>query len=249
MAQRCDGRTRRLRLLARRYGVSGKRGAALGCVVLVALLGAFGFLRLSQSTGTVVERSQNDTPSIEAGSGGGRKDKSEGLAKDSQGDGKRTDAASSEVWVHVDGAVNKPGVYKILSSSPRVNDAIDLAGGLSQDANTANVNLAAPLSDGQKVYVPHEGEAEPQSGQATVPESASSDATTLGNGSSADGRVNINTATETELQTLPGVGEATAAAIMEERQSGGPFSSVEDLMRVSGIGEKKFAKVKDKICV
>ncbi len=248
MAQVPGGRVRRLRLLAHRYGVTGKKGAALACIVLVVALGAFGYVRLSQSKGTVVERSENEAPSKAADSVSEKAMSAEESTKPEK-DGERDDAARSEVWVHVDGAVNKPGVYKVSVSSPRINDAVALAGGLANDANTANVNLAATLSDGQKVYVPHVGEEAPREDQSLEQGNAPSIASDTQSAGGGDALVNINTASESELQTLPGVGEATASAIVEERQSGGPFSSVEDLMRVTGIGEKKFAKVKDKICV
>lgn len=239
--------------MARRYGVTGRRGAALGCAVLVVVLGTIGYLRLSQSTGTVVQRHEAAAASVgeEAASGSESTQKGDGRGKEPEKGDRQDSAPSSEIWVHVDGAVREPGVYKVSAPSPRVNDAVALAGGLAQDANTANVNLAATVADGQKVYVPHEGEDVPpgDQAQAQAPESTPSIAPATEGAGSGDALININTASESELQTLPGIGEATASAIVEERQSGGPFSSAEDLMRVSGIGEKKFAKVKDKICV
>ena len=146
------------------------------------------------------------------------------------------------IVVHVDGAVASPGVYELAIASPRVRDAVDAAGGLAQGADTSSMNLALPLGDGQKVHVPFEGEAgaeaDTNGGNAagSVP-------------SSMPSLVNINSATAEELDSLPGVGPSTAAAIVEDRDANGPFSSVEDLMRVSGIGEKKFAKLRDHICV
>ena len=134
-----------------------------------------------------------------------------------------------------------PGVYRLEGDSPRVGDAVDRAGGLADDADTTNVNLAAPLADGQKVYVPHEGEqASEQGGGVAAAVTVGSDSSDL---------ININTATESELTALPGVGEATARAIVEERERGGPFSSPEDIMRVSGIGEKKYERMKGLIGV
>ncbi len=129
-----------------------------------------------------------------------------------------------------------PGVYG-LPDGARVGDAVDAAGGLAEGADTTALNLAAPLSDGQKVLVPVEGEA----GVAGAQEGS-------GSGTGA-GLVNLNTAGVEELDELPGVGEATARAIVEDRELNGPFSAPEDLMRVSGIGEKKFARLEGMVCV
>ena len=113
----------------------------------------------------------------------------------------------------------------------------------SDNADTSAINLAAPVEDGQKIHVPTQGETPTSS---VPPDGAG----VLGSGTAGDGSlVNINTANAEELCSLPGVGEATAAAIVEERDSNGPFASAEDIMRVQGIGEKKFAKMQDKICV
>lgn len=144
--------------------------------------------------------------------------------------------------VHVDGAVAAPGVYELAEGS-RAVDAVNAAGGLAEGADLTSINLAAPLSDGEKIHVPREGE------QATQPVGAGASAGGQGTARSAPGLVNINTATAEELCSLPGVGEATAEAIIEDRAANGPFSAPEDLMRVSGIGEKKFAKLQGKICV
>ena len=146
--------------------------------------------------------------------------------------------------VDVSGAVAKPGVYKLSADDARVMDAIEAAGGLSDDADRARINLAQKVEDGEKVYVPREGE---ELGMDSQLDSKLS--TRSSSGASQRGLVNINTADETTLQSLSGVGEATAKAIIKEREANGAFESPEDLMRVSGIGEKKFAKFKDDICV
>lgn len=151
-------------------------------------------------------------------------------------------SAKIPIVIHIDGAVAAPGVYS-LESGARTQDAVLAAGGLLDSADTTNVNLAAKLSDGQKVHIPCEGEAVQSSGAADTAGNLSSSA------ASSSGLININTATVDELDTLPGVGPSTAASIVEDRESSGAFSSIEDLMRVNGIGEKKFAKLKDYICV
>lgn len=155
-----------------------------------------------------------------------------------------TSPAPAAIVVHVDGAVAHPGVYSLTGSVVRVADAVSAAGGLSEDAVTDGVNLAAPVVDGSKVHIPHAGD-----GGQTPATSDAGAGTPASDASSASGLVNINSADASALDTLPGVGASTAAAIIEDREQNGPFTSVDDLMRVSGIGEKKFAKIKGHICV
>ena len=153
------------------------------------------------------------------------------------------DAPPNKVVVHVDGQVAAPGVYELVEGEARVNDAILAAGGLTQDADISSLNLASKVADGQKIYVPAVGE------QQVAAEASGVVAASGGVASSGDGLININLATVDELQVLSGVGEATAKAIVEDRQNNGQFTCIEDLMRVSGIGEKKFEKIRDRICV
>ena len=150
----------------------------------------------------------------------------------------------AEVYVDVDGAVVKPGVYR-LKDGARVSQAIDAAGGLTAEADVTGLNRASKITDGQKIYVPTVGE---QQAAAVSDGTDSGTATAPGAGSSS-GLVNINTASAAELQTLSGIGPSMAQSIIDERTQNGAFTSVDDLMRVSGIGEKKLAKIKDCICV
>lgn len=146
------------------------------------------------------------------------------------------DAASGaayavKICVHVCGAVMEPGVYA-LSADARVGDAIEAAGGFSPGADRNWLNLAEPLSDGVQIRVPtlEEGEA-----------LAASEAAAL------SALVNINTAGVEELMTLPGIGEARARAIIAYREANGDFEEITDIMRVSGIKDGAFKKIKDKI--
>ena len=143
------------------------------------------------------------------------------------------------IWIHVSGAVVHEGLYE-LGESSRINDAIEAAGGLVDDATLADINLAQKLVDGQKVYVPHEGE-------VTQTQEGSDGSVSASN--SATGLININTASQNELEQLSGIGPSTAEAIVKDREAHGAFASPEDIMRVSGIGPKKFEKIKDEICV
>ncbi len=156
------------------------------------------------------------------------------------------DSGSTSIVVDVGGAVISPGVYT-LPSTARVVDAIQAAGGLLADADTTSLNQAATVADGSKVYVPARGE--PGDQPATPSATGTATGTQAGSSTAQGGIVNINTADVDELKTLPGVGEATAQAIVDEREQSGPFASVEDIMRVSGIGEKKFAKLQGLICI
>lgn len=144
----------------------------------------------------------------------------------------------SSLIIDVAGAVTHPGLVRIVAGS-RVADAIDAAGGPTPDADLGRINRAAPITDGARVYVPHIGETsvpsalgDPGPASAAGPEA-----------SAVAGPVNINTADAAGLDALPGIGPATAQAIIDYRTQHGPFARVEDLMDVRGIGEAKFAQL------
>jgi len=139
---------------------------------------------------------------------------------------------ASQIYVHVFGAVREPGLY-VLQESARVVDAIAAAGGLLEGADEAAVNLARPVVDGEQLYVPTVGE-----GAATVGGGADGGGTDAGGTDAGETRVNLNTATEAELDTLPRIGPAMAQRIIQWRDANGRFTSVEDLLAVPGIGDK-----------
>ena len=148
------------------------------------------------------------------------------------------------MFVHVSGAVVDPGLLELPSGS-RVGDAVEAAGGLADDAASDAVNLARILVDGEQVHVPREGE---QSGDAAARQAIA--AGTAAEGETAkSGLVDINVAGEAELRALPGIGESIAAKIVADRKANGPFESIEDLKRVSGIGDKRFEAISGLICV
>lgn len=142
--------------------------------------------------------------------------------------------------VHVAGSVARPGVYTI-DQPGRVVDAIDAAGGAVDEADLDGLNLAAPLVDGQRVYVPSAGEVDPRS----VPSGPSDGSPPSTNRTPVD----LNRATVEELDALPGIGPATAAAIVGDRDANGPFSTVDDLERVPGIGPAKLTALRDLLVV
>lgn len=249
MAQRQTKRqgTRSLRAFLSRKGGAGRivtlgACAALGVTLVVCLL-----VRGEGAT-LEISRSGDDLPGVEESNKLPSAAGSELASDASGGTGSQAaeEAPSHEVAVHVDGAVHAPGLYRIEGSDLRIADAIEAAGGLAQDSDTSTINLAAPLVDGSKVYVAHLGEELPQAAEPQVP-MASAGAADPTPGDS--GLVNVNSADVEALKTLPGVGEATARAIIEERERSGPFESVDDLVRVSGIGEKKLQKMRDHVCV
>lgn len=145
--------------------------------------------------------------------------------------------SESVIYVHVCGAVNAPGVVPLPEGS-RGQDALDAAGGFAEDAAMEAVNLAAVLSDGMKLYFPTRDEA------VRAESGAGEDG-----GENAAGRININTADEGLLRTLPGIGEAKAGAIVSYREENGAFENPEDIMRVPGIKESAYGKIKEFITV
>ncbi|MDD7962817.1 ComEA family DNA-binding protein [Microbacterium thalli] len=148
-------------------------------------------------------------------------------------------AEPASVYVHVHGAVANPGLYR-LDVDARVVDAVAAAGGLTDGADPAGVNLARTVTDGEQLYVPAAGEAPPP----TSPDESSS-----GGGAGGNGPVNLNTADAAALNTLPRVGPALAERIIAWREENGRFTSVEDLLAVSGIGEKMLEALRDQVTV
>jgi competence protein ComEA len=139
--------------------------------------------------------------------------------------------AAPELVVYVVGAVRRPGVYR-LPDGTRVEDAVGSAGGATPKADLAAVNLAAPLADGEQVVVPARGAA---GAAAAFPPAA---------GASPAAPLDLNTATAEQLDALPGIGPATAAKILDFRQTHGPFHSVDELDAVPGIGPARIAQLK-----
>ena len=147
-------------------------------------------------------------------------------------------ADGGPVTVHVAGAVAKPGVVELAAGS-RVIDAIEAVGGARPDGDLDRLNLAATLTDGQRVLVPVVGQPLPPG------ETETSD----GSGAAEGGLLDLNLATQDQLEELPGIGPVLAEAILDERAKRGGFRSVDDLRGVRGIGEKRFADIQDLVTV
>lgn len=151
----------------------------------------------------------------------------------------------SKIKVYVTGEVNSPGVLE-LDENSRIEDAINLAGGLTNFANIQQVNLAFVLEDGQKLYIPSIHDAEiseyisSNNGDAVIENSKNS---------STNSKININKSDIEELKKLPGVGDSLARKIFDYRKENGNFKSIDELKNVNGIGEKKFDNLKEYITI
>ena len=171
---------------------------------------------------------------------------------------------TNKIIVHVSGAVNKEGIVELEENS-RISDAISKAEGLKENADTKKINLAYKLEDGMKIYIPtieesmnqneqNQNESQSLMDQTSQYITSSSEIIQDGqtNGTSetkTNEKININTATQTELETLPGIGPSTSLKIVNYRKENGNFKTIEDIKEVSGIGEVKYENIKDLICV
>ena len=146
-----------------------------------------------------------------------------------------------EIVVHIAGAIKTEGVI-LLQEGARINDAIEKAGGVTEEADMTQVNLATILEDGMKIYIPKKGEDNGNmEEEMTLKEETQETKTTT--------KININKANQTELEALPGIGTATATKIIDYREENGKFKTIENIKDVSGIGEAKYNSIKDLITV
>ena len=152
--------------------------------------------------------------------------------KDTEGSGRQ-----QEMYIPVCGPVHQPGVYRLPADS-RVFEAVEAAGGMKEEADSAYLNQAEILSDGQQLYIPALGEDISRAETAGVHPDEKN-----------DGKININTAAKEELMTLNGIGEARADSIIKYREEHGGFRSIEELKEVEGIKDGIFNKVKDQVKV
>lgn len=160
------------------------------------------------------------------------------------------DDKNKEIIVHITGAVKKNGIVK-LKDGARIYDAIEMAGGSTDDADLSKINLAYVLEDGQKVYIPKIGEINQENAEEEYItfEYGNNKNIIQDYNKGGNEKVNINTANQTELETLPGIGTATAEKIIDYRNKNGKFSSIEDIQNVKEIGNAKYENIKESICV
>lgn len=148
----------------------------------------------------------------------------------------------AKIKIHITGEVKEEGIVE-LEEGARIDDAIKMAGNITNNADLSKVNLAYELSDGQKVYIPSKNEEIEEYVSLDAGESVLEESEVIG------GKININTADISALQTINGVGESLAEKIISYRETNGKFKSIEELKNVSGIGDKKYEDIKEKVVV
>ena len=156
---------------------------------------------------------------------------------------------TTKIVVHVSGAVRNEGIVELKEKS-RIADAIEMVGGVTEDAYMKDVNLATILEDGMKIYIPTKEEVEKQRENKNDSVSKDTNLDIYNNSSNTrkkNNKVNINTASKEELDTLPGIGESTANKIISYREEKGNFKSIEEIKEVSGIGDSKYEQIKNLI--
>jgi competence protein ComEA len=196
-------------------------------------------------SGTMYIRQEKATE-IELGKAIELKGAAEALPAEAQTDTQAEAQAAKEpkeISVYICGNVNNPGVVTVKEGA-RLDEALALVGGAKEDADLNAVNLAYRLEDEDMIYIPLKGEKLEGKGD-TIPGVSTVKSVAI----KASGKININTAGEKELDTLEGIGPATAKSIIQYRNANGPFKSIEDIKKVKGIGDSKFNSIKDKITV
>jgi competence protein ComEA len=256
-----------------RGGPGGLAGRRLGVVVLVVAMAAgaviIGMARSSQPPSRVGAALDEQLP--RAGTAPAAAQKGGDAGTDTGAADRVTPSVSSPaagtdkpgdvpvvLWVHAAGAVKAPGLYRVADGA-RVADLLNAAGGPADDADTDRINLAAPLADAMRVYVPHKGEQAPPAVVGTSgpggdgASGGGEGAAATGGGSAGSATpsspVDLNTATAAQLDTLPGVGPATAASIIAWRTEHGRFASVDDLLQVRGIGPSRMEQLRPLVSV
>ena len=246
--------------LLRRSGLAHVSNSALCCMGAVALV-ALGFAlwrfwpagaseSFQVGQAAVESTSAEDAEGVQStrADAPGASDASAQAASASDGEADGAQAGDSLLAVDVEGAVVSCGLYHLAAGS-RVGDAIEAAGGFAQGAVQSKVNRAQKLEDGMQVYVPSVEEQASGAQQGASAASSSSGSSSGAGASQVSEKVNINTATSEQLQTLQGIGEGMAARIIDYRETKGSFKSIEDIKNVSGIGDARFAAIESSITV
>ena len=228
-------------LAERVRGLLGDTRAGVVALVVVAVVAGFVWYRMGAG-GAAHGEAPTTVPTVARARTTATTRASTGASSSAAG-GTATTVAGSRIVVHVAGAVTKPGVVE-LAAGARVIDAIEAVGGALPDGDLDRLNLAAKLADGERVYVGRPGVADPGAGGGGDATGASGDTT-----ATPGAKLNLNTATQAQLEGLPGVGPAFAQAILAERQRRGGFTSVNDLRSVRGIGDKRFADLSPLVTV
>ncbi len=218
--------------------LDNKKKIIISIILIVILVIAFGaymvigysnFDELNLENEVLAQATQNDVENVEE-------------------DTENNNEAEEKIVIHITGEVKKEGLV-YLNKGARIADAIEAAGGETEEADLSQVNLAYELQDGQKIYIPNKNEQVSEyitknSGNNVLMEGSSSSNSTEGSE-----KVNINTASQSELETLSGIGPSLAQRIIEYREENGDFKSIEELKNVKGIGDAKYENIKDNVTV
>ncbi len=239
-----------------RYSSLSRRARILGLTIAVVVVSAGGAVwavtRSSAVKSAPIEHSLPFAPGARQSTSGANKTSSQTAAGSSSvGSAAAPTKAPPPVVVDVSGAVVHPGVYK-LDGGSRVADALAAAGGVTLDADDERLNKAEKLSDGVRIFVPHRGVTPPAVVGITPSVGGGTGSVASSSGGVSAGTptiVNLNTADATQLDSLPGVGPATAAAIVQFRTQHGPFTSVDKLTDVPGIGPTKLERLRSFLTV
>lgn len=171
-----------------------------------------------------------------------------------ESDKEKKTQSGGKIFIDIAGEVKNPGVYEVTSDS-RIFEAIEKAGGLTEKADTTNVNQAETVKDGQKISIPKKGATAQSSGGSggessqTTSAPASNAQTSTGTDPASGAKININSADSSQLQTINGIGPSTAEKIIRYRTSKGAFKSIDDLKKVDGIGDKKLEKLRPYVTI
>lgn len=166
---------------------------------------------------------------------------------------KEKNNANEKIIVYITGEISNPGLYELEENS-RIADCIEKAGGTKEKADINNINLATILEDGEKIYIPAKDEEKAQEKTNNKSEEKNNNNITSktvieNNVNKKNTKVNINTATQTELESLPGIGPSIATKIIEYRKENGKFKNIEEIKKINGIGENKYKKIRELIKV
>ena len=259
--------------------LTSKQKIIAGIVIsaMVVIIGIYGYSMLQHeenweqdallSNEEIVNQNEigaENTSSVKQNTNNGNEGEREGTGVETTGENQNIESDSThingyenlegKIVIHITGAVQKPGIL-ILTEGARIADAINAAGGNTEQADLNEVNLAYELQDGQKIYIPTKEDTAKLEEKAYITSGSGNNVivqTIDTEGNSENGgnkQVNINTATQNDLESLPGIGESIASRIIEYREQNGKFEKIEDLQNVKGIGDAKFANIKEQIVV
>ena len=156
------------------------------------------------------------------------------------------DESKRKIIIYITGEIQKEGVYELKENS-RISDAIEMAGGLKEDADIEDINLAQVLEDENKIYIPNKNIKKDNKNNMSKNTTETTKKENTMTQNIQNTKININTATQTELETLPGIGPSIALKIVNYRKEKGKFKNIQDIKNVNGIGDSKFNKIKDLI--